>query len=116
MCAGLGGDFFSRSIIRSRQPLEPFPDRLASQRATVLLDENMQFAPRDDDSSAEKIAHEIERDLAAKREHTQIFPGQADQKDIIFALGAENFANLLQVGSPSGSEFTRCSARVNGGL
>jgi hypothetical protein len=37
-----------------REPLEPFPDRLAFQRATVLLDENMQFARRDDDCSAEK--------------------------------------------------------------
>lgn len=37
-----------------REPLEPFPDRLAFQRATVLLQENMQFAPRGDDCSAEK--------------------------------------------------------------
>ena len=37
------------------QPLEPFPHSLALELATILLDEDTKFPPRDDDGSAEEI-------------------------------------------------------------
>lgn len=49
-----------------RQPLKPFPHGVSLHRASVLLDEDREFTPRDYNRPAKEVIHEIEGDFMAK--------------------------------------------------
>lgn len=81
------------------EPLEPFPNRFAFDEAPIFFDEDMQFAPGNRDAAAEEVCHQVERDLAAKHEQADAFPSEANQKNGIFPVGAEQLVNFFPASS-----------------
>lgn len=78
-----------------RQPLEPFRPSVTFVLLAQVFDIWPELFPGKHDWPAEKIIHDIERQLVVKNKHADTFPCASQVRDDVLAIGTEDFLNLL---------------------